>query len=635
MFSWFGKPALCSLGVFLFCSPVFSASSVVLETQIGFDGRFQLGQPFPITVTLAGTGQPTEGIVEVQVWKRGGAKSIDTYPVYYRKSVFLAAQSRKSVPFTIDPDFLSRPLKVSFSSPTQKASLDIDLRPHFSTQPLLLLVSSTSVPLALPLPPGLTNPFITVSLSELPPDPRAYRGVWAVLFYEQPLRELSRAQMFSLETWLLWGGKIVAMGGLSPSVFQDANWARLLPGTPTGLKKLPALSTLEKKYSAQIPGREIWFHDARLLQGSSLVEEQGYPMVVESSRGKGRVTFLCFDVGRPPLSQWSGLARLLGDVLGSPPEQRVVWEGTWDDTFFARILSTPSFIPIYASVLAFLFWGLTYGMALAVVAKYCQKYRPRRAIVAAGFFSLPVVFSLAGYLYFDRGGKPLDGILVSATMLDDLGNGYVAAQSNVAVFSTRQRSYRLQMEPGWSDFEVVSLSGGANKNSSLSLIGDGPASDLDFSLGEWSSRLFRIHALARLPLRVQVHVHHDGLRLEVANPSGRALNDCWFVTWGKGFFLGDIAPGSNLVRDFPRPAEEGVVKKGWREISFGDPIRELLFHHSFFSDQNRSGESADAAFFIGWFQGGPRGLSTTDPRIHMMNYTLFRAVFPVQREEEL
>src|SRR5262245_11424363 len=635
MSCWFGKPALFSLGLFFLCNPAFSASPVVLEVQIGFDGRFQLGQPFPITVTLAGSGQPVEGTVEVQVWKRGGAKSIDAYPVYYRKSVFLGAQARKNVPFTIDPDFLSRPLKVNFSSPAQKASLEIDLRPHFSTKPLLLLVSGTSVPLALPFTPDLTNPFVSVSLSELPPDPRAYHGVWAVLFYEQPLRELSRAQMFALETWLLWGGKVVAMGGLSPSVFQDANWARLLPGAPTGIKKLPALPNLEKKYSAPVPGGEIWFHDARLLPGNPLIAEQGYPMVVETARGKGRVTFLSFDVGRPPLSHWSGLAPLLGDVLGSPPERRVVWEGTWDDTFFARILATPSFIPISASVFAFLLWSLAYGTALAVLVRYCQKYRSRRAIVGAGFFTLPVVFAFAGYLYFDRGGKPLDGVLIAATMLDDLGNGYVGAQANIAVFSTRQRSYRLQMEPGWSDFEAVSLSGGAKENTSLSLIGDGPTSDLAFSLGEWSYRLFRIHSLARAPLRVKVQARQDGLRLEVSNPSARALSDCWFIGWGKAFSLGDLAPHSNVVRDFPRPAEDGVGKKGWREISFGDPVRELLFHNAFFSDQNRSGESADTAFFVGWLQDGPRGLSTTDPRIHGMNYTLFRAAFPVQSEEEL
>jgi hypothetical protein len=635
MSSWFRKPALFSLGVFLFlCSPAFAASSVVIETQIGFDGRFQLGQPFPITVTLAGAGQPTEGILEVQVWKRGGAKGIDAYPVYYRKPVFLA-QSRKSIPFTIDPDFLSRPLKVSFSSPTQKAIQEIDLRPHFSTKPLLLLISGTSLPLAIPLPAELTNPLITVALSELPPDPRAYQGVWAVFFYEQPLRELSRAQMFSLETWLLWGGKIVAMGGLSPSAFHDANWERLLPGAPTGLKKLPALSNLEKRYSAQIPGREIWFHDAKLLEGTFLIEEQGHPMLVESSRGKGKVMFLAVDVGRPPLSQWGGLARLFGDVLGTPPEHHVAWEGTWDDTFFARILSTPSFIPIYASLLAFLLWGLTYSVALALLVKYCRKYQPRRAVVVASVFCLPVLFSLAGYFYFDRGGKPLDGILVSATMLDGLGNGYAEAQSNIAVFSTRQRSYRLQMEGGWSDFEAVSVSGGKNENRSLSVIGEGLSSELDFSLGEWSYRLFRMHSMARLPLRVQVQARHDVLRLEVANPSGRALNDCWFVSWGKGFFLGDISPRSNLVRDFPRPAEEGAVKKGWGDISFGDPIRELLFHNSFFSDQNRSEDSSDTAFFVGWFRDGPHGVSTADPRIYTMNYTLFRATFPVQREEEL
>jgi hypothetical protein len=572
-------------------------------------------------------------VLEVQIWKRAGARGVDAYPIFHKSDVFLAAGSRKSVSFTIDPDFLSRPLRIGFSSPTHQVAREIDLRPHFSTKPLLLLVSGSNVPLSLPLPGDLTNHLVTTRLADLPSDPRAYLGIWAVLFYEQPLRELSRAQSFALETWILWGGKIVALGGLSPAVFQDANWARLLPITVSGLKKLSTLSKLEDAYSAKVVGREFTVHDARLRESRSLIEQQGQPILVESARGKGRVMFVAVDLGRPPLSNWSGLARLLGDLLGAAPEPAPVWESTWDDTFFSRVVASPSFLPNHAPVLVYTLWVLTYGLVLAALIKYTRTRQSGRAVVLIAFLGAPVLFAAAGHLYFDRGGKPLDGVLLSATMLEGSPSGHAEAYSNVALFSMRHRSYRLQIGRGWSHLEMVSIPGGKSENRSLGLSGGSLASELDFSLGEWNHRLFRIHSVQRFPVQVQVLPESQLLRLHVANQSGHTLTECWFVASGKGFFLGDLSPGSSLIREFPRAAQEGSASGGLSDISFSDPFRGLLFHHSFFA--NRSKDFGDSGLFLGWVQDAPREIRTADTRVHARHHTLFQTTLPLEREEEL
>jgi len=89
-------------------------------------------------------GRPVEGMLEVKVWKGGPAKGTAAYPLYYRKKVLLSAHSRRSVQFTIDPDSISRPLTVRFSSPGADLSREIDLRGHFSVSPLMLLLSEKS-----------------------------------------------------------------------------------------------------------------------------------------------------------------------------------------------------------------------------------------------------------------------------------------------------------------------------------------------------------------------------------------------------------------------------------------------------------------------------------------------------------
>src|ERR1700747_3219224 len=91
-------------------------AEILIEPRVGFHGVFQLGRPFPLEVELANTGRPAEGILDVRVWKGGASKAGALYALYSRKEIFLPSQSKKTVEFTVDPDFISRPLTITFSS---------------------------------------------------------------------------------------------------------------------------------------------------------------------------------------------------------------------------------------------------------------------------------------------------------------------------------------------------------------------------------------------------------------------------------------------------------------------------------------------------------------------------------------
>jgi hypothetical protein len=99
-----------------------AGAQVAIEARVGYHGVFQLGRPFPLDVELSNTGRPADGILDVQVWKGGATKGGTPYPVRYRREVFLAAQSRKTLQLTVDPDFISRPLTILFTSRTITAA---------------------------------------------------------------------------------------------------------------------------------------------------------------------------------------------------------------------------------------------------------------------------------------------------------------------------------------------------------------------------------------------------------------------------------------------------------------------------------------------------------------------------------
>lgn len=625
----------------LIALPVHSAD-LVLESQVGFHGLFQLGYPFPLRVELTNLGAPMEGTLDVQVRKGGGSKGTEFYTVHYQRELSLPAQSRKSVQFTVDPDSVSRPLIVNFSSPGTKVSKEIDLRRHFSPSPLILLLTENSVSPPVPLTSGTPGPLLSISLNDLPSDSRAYHGVSNIIFYEQSLRDLSRSQVSALESWLSSGGRMLVLGSIYYALYQEPWMSRFLPVRVAGLKKLSSLPNLEKIYGKRAaPVKNLLVQDSRLVEGRILIEERGIPILVERSMGMGKILYLSLDIGRPPLSRWEGLSLLFKDLLGPPAERRSTFQTSWDEAIFSQLLSNPSMISAYVPVRTFFLWLVIYLAGLGLLAWLWQRrFLPGR-ILAFSFLLLVFFSSFGGYLHFHRGGNIPDGVLLSSTLLEGLQDGYVEAQSNVALFSTRRRLYSLQTKRGWDDVEPIPYRVGTPpEDNALVIQEEGSSSQFRFPLREWSYRLFRVRSMDRFPFRAEIQTERGKFFLKLTNLASRDLTDCWLVVSGQRFSLGDILQGSSQVRELPLPSERSLSREGQpkktdlREIPFEDKTKEILFRHSLFpQDQGMARWDGGAMLFFGWVKGDPRRVWVDDARIQAYNYVLFRVIIPLEEGE--
>ena len=622
----------------LFLSARPAASELTLQSEVGFHGIFQLGRPFPLKVDIANSGRAVEGVLEVKVWKGGAAKGGSLYSVHYRRQLLLPSQSRKTVQFTVDPDSLSRPLTLSFSSPRETLSEEIDLRRHYTPSPLILLLTGMSASPPVAIPSVSPRSIVSMSLGDLPTDPRAYQGVWSLILYEQPFRDLSKSQTLALETWLSSGGRMIILGGLHYALYQEPALRRFLPVRVLGLKKFSSLPSLERAYGKPVRFQgTLLVQDSRMVEGRALVEEKGMPIVVETIRGKGRVFYLSADAGRGPLSRWEGLPLLFKDLLGSPPEKEPRAQAAWDEAVFFRLLSGSSLFASPVPVLSFLLGFLCYLGGLGLLAWLRLRRRfPGRTFVAA-FLSLVVFSSLSGYLYFDRGGNSPDGLLVSSTLLEALSGGYVDAQSNVALFSTRRKSYSIEMKSGWTDLELVSPVSAKAEKTPVVIHEEGSSTRLGFPLREWDYRLFKLRSVSRFPVHAEIENRGGKLSLKLINQSAKDLTECWLVVAGERFYVGDIQPGATQVREFHLARGGASVgdragKRELREVPFTDKGRELLFRHSFFAQEDSWVDGA--ALFFGWVKGEPARVSVEDSRILARDYTLFRAIIPLALDKE-
>lgn len=634
------------LTLLLLSSMPLRAAELILEPQVGFHGLFQLGHSFPLKLDLTNLGRPVEGTLEVKVWKGGPAKGIEPYPLYHRREVFLSAQSRKSVQFTVDPDFISRPLTVSFSSPRGRVSKEIDLRRHFSPSPLILLLTESNVSPPIPLASGSPSPFISLAMVHLPPIGRAYQGVSTIIFYEQSLRDLSTPQTMALESWLSSGGRMLILGSVHYALYQEPAMSRFLPVRVTGLKRLASLPTLERTYGKKRPSlRNLWVQESRLVKGTILIEEKGTPILVEMSRGRGKIFYLSLDVGRPPLSRWEGLSDLFRDLLELPGEIGPVLQTSWDESVFSKLLVEPSFISTYVPALSFFLWLLFYLGGLGLLARLWQQQRlPRRTLVLS-FLSLVVFSSFGGYLHFDRGGNTPDGILVSSTLLEGIPDGYAETQTNVALFSTRRRHYNLLVEREWTDLEPVLSRFGASDDSPVVVQEEGSSTRFRVPLREWDYRLFKIRSMSRFPFRIEVQNQGNKFFLKLTNLTTKDLTECWLVVSGQRLFLGDILQGSSQIREFslslegpfsPDGQPDKPQKKDLLKIPFDDKTREVLFRYSFFpEDQGMARWDNGTVLLFGWVKEAPRRVWIDEARILAYEYTLFRAIIPLDEEGDL
>lgn len=629
----------CFLSSFLFSSLSFAEISI--EARVGFHGVFQLGRPFPLEVEVTNSGRPADGFLEIQVWKGGAAKSGVPYPLHHRRDLFVSGQSRKTIQLTVDPDFISRPLLISFISPAGSASRELDLRRYFSPFPVMLLVSHASS-LSISLGSAMPNRLVAVSLSELPSDPRALLGVSHLILYDQSLRELSRSQLFALENWLTAGGRMVIIGSLNYALYQETSLSRFLPVRVTGSERISfAPQKIQGEPTIPIPG--VWAQVSSLLDGKVLLESEGIPLLVERSRGKGRITYFALDLGRPPLAQWDGLPTLLRQLVRPATDDALSPRTRWDDTIFSQIIVSPSFISSYVPTRSLLLAMIGYFAGLGILAWLWQRSRlPARKIVIC----LAVVVGLAaaaGYPLFSRGGNVPDGVLLSSTMLDSVADGYVEAQLSMAMFSTQIRQYNLQLARGWLDMAPVSIPAKDRPQEALLLQDDSGSSRFRLPLREWDYRLFRMRFIDRFPMRTEFDIQGDKLLMKIDNQTGKDLVDCWLVLPGARHALDEIPRGSRWSKVFPLNAGEAPEANrssrsdalSLRDLSFNDKTRDILFHSSFFPrDGEASRWNTGAAIFFGWVKDAERRVSVDDSRIYAHDYTLFRAIIPLPGPED-
>jgi hypothetical protein len=199
------------------------------------------------------------------------------------------------------------------------------------------------------------------------------------------------------------------------------------------------------------------------------------------------------------------------------------------------------------------------------------------------------------------------------------------------------------MERGWMELTPVSNRVRETQEPAVVHQEGGGASRYHLPLREWDYRLFRMRQVDRFPLHVEFEAQGDKLSMKINNQSNKDLFNCWLLVPGQRFDLGQIARGASWSRTFPltlpkAQAETSMTRVdtvSFRDLSFADKTRDILFHSSYFPQGGIDVRwSSGAAVFFGWVKHPEPRVRIDDPRIQSQDYALFRAIVPLNQGED-
>jgi hypothetical protein len=389
-----------------------------------------------------------------------------------------------------------------------------------------------------------------LSPAELPEQAQAWASLDLLVFNDVDTAALSREQREALATWVAFGGHLVVAGGPNGER-TAAGLADLLPVKVGGSRSLEALPALAEYAAISLKDSGPYVISlAAVTNGSTLIEQDGIPLLARRPYGRGKVDYLALDLALAPLNAWEGNQPFWEKLL-SPirPDTSIGLErGNWQPLYQALSLISGMGLPRPGS----LFLYIIIYIACIGPLNYLFLRRIKRPEWAWATIPLIVLlFSGFGYLsgFHLRGERPIVRQIIITQVQRDAPLALVDAF--VGIYSPQRTVYDAQLPPGVLAREFLS-SGGSESNLDFSQGDDPTAEALRADIGGMPA--FVVHASGPVPavsasLRSESNAKGRPSRVEgsIINNSGEPLTDCLLLWGDTAAQLGTLHPGENQV----------------------------------------------------------------------------------------
>ncbi|WP_270182560.1 DUF7408 domain-containing protein [Alkalihalobacillus sp. CinArs1] len=439
-----------------------AAGGIEVETNIGIDGKAQIGKGFPVELTLKNKGESVKGDLVIASSKGYSSGHNQVVPVE------LGEGEEKTFQLTVSG--FGEHVQHS-TSPTKKTqhiyfyeggfedgkqvelSGDLDLTPSFLPFDRLVVGVLSDDQDAFN---AIKVTTINGSSPEVIQMDSVYNSAEALEVFDLIVINEYNAAVFSddqqekIAEWVERGGSLV-IGSSSGVTERIGSLSDLLPLTPTGSEQLNEFKVLNSEESLSLSNFEVMTGE---LKDSAKVEfkEGNTPLVVSDSIGMGQVIQLTYNPSSKALVDWEGNSKWWDKLIqntvdisrgGYNSTDDMLQQLTYDSEMFPG-----SVVPISMLVMVFAIYLIVVVPVLYVILKKKDRREWGWWIIP----SLALITSIGIYLV---GAKDrLQGTQVNEMMVFELNeSGMASGYGSASLLTNGSGDYSLSFEG-----ETLSLS---------------------------------------------------------------------------------------------------------------------------------------------------------------------------------
>ena len=332
IFTYLSLPATAS------AHSTLSSTGPTLQANVGFNTRFRDGNWIPVQISLSNNGPDFEGTIAITTPSPFSGQGNGSTGPSYQESINLPNGTQKQItidiPINLGGQGASQDIHVNLldtnghvvSTQTSKIT---SLAPNDVFIGILSDLNSGFSPLYSVALPNQGGSVIVESLtaSTLPPRASVLKNFDLIVLDNFTTSNLNADQLTALQSWVNQGGALIEAGG--------PEWRRTLSSLPSSL--LPVMIT----GTATLPkGSQILPVESRALTGQSssnatvpisvgtvaqnsttgspntvILSNGNTPLIVQSQKGQGFVSYLAFDPALDPIATWTGANTLWRELV--------------------------------------------------------------------------------------------------------------------------------------------------------------------------------------------------------------------------------------------------------------------------------------------------------------------------------